>query len=322
MPKRSPAKEHRIIAVREDRCLDYTPQKVELPVKESTVIQIGKGEHKVDLQMATVGKIGLLRLGIQVEAVVVNVFNPNYISFSLPVSWTGDYFVNGEKVNKSSIYMSGEQDSFHVRSKTRDTIGVTIPRQVYIDTIATLRGICQEEISLTGRELYLGEQEGLEVRNRLGAIINEACQAGGQRSAREISEDVFGILTDAYLHAAPSTERCRSRVLQAERIVRLAEECFMAADNRSVSLADLCASAGVSKSNLYSAFNQICGLPPLAYFHKRRLMKARRRLIHGEYERGFIKQAALSTGFRELGRFSVEYRKLFGESPSVTLSRS
>jgi AraC-like DNA-binding protein len=32
-----------------------------------------------------------------------------------------------------------------------------------------------------------------------------------------------------------------------------------------------------------------------------------------------VKEAALDNGFWDLGRFSVEYRKLFGESPSVTL---
>ncbi len=33
-----------------------------------------------------------------------------------------------------------------------------------------------------------------------------------------------------------------------------------------------------------------------------------------------VKQIALTSGFWELGRFAVEYKRLFGESPSETLS--
>jgi AraC-like DNA-binding protein len=79
---------------------------------------------------------------------------------------------------------------------------------------------------------------------------------------------------------------------------------------------------GVSQSSLHLAFYSVCGEPPLAYFHKRRLMRARSALLNSAPERSAVKRAALDVGFTELGRFSVEYRRLFGESPSVTLNRS
>jgi AraC-like DNA-binding protein len=34
-----------------------------------------------------------------------------------------------------------------------------------------------------------------------------------------------------------------------------------------------------------------------------------------------VKRAAYDAGFTEMGRFSVEYRRFFGESPSDTLHR-
>lgn len=78
---------------------------------------------------------------------------------------------------------------------------------------------------------------------------------------------------------------------------------------------------GVSKSTLYRAFDIVCGVPPLTYFHNRRLTEARRALIRSPAYSGAIKSAALGVGLTELGRFSVQYRNLFGESPSATLSR-
>ena len=93
-----------------------------------------------------------------------------------------------------------------------------------------------------------------------------------------------------------------------QRIVRLAEEG--------------CTAAGVSKNTLYPAFHSVCGESPLAYFHKRQLTQVRSVLINSEPARGRVKRAALGVGFTELGRFAVEYRRLFGESPSATLNRS
>ena len=101
-----------------------------------------------------------------------------------------------------------------------------------------------------------------------------------------------------------------------------AEERFFASQGAAVSLADLCAATGVSQSTLYRAFDAVCGEPPLAYFHKRRLTVAGRVLVKSSARHGGVKRAAMAAGLTEFGRFSVEYRRLFGESPSATLNRT
>lgn len=322
MSKKSPGNENGIVAWREDGSPEYSPKKVNLPVEESSFVQLGRGRHSVDIQIATVGDIGLTRLGIGVEAIGINVLAPDYIAFVLPVTWSGDYLINGELANKTDIYMPGSLDSLHLKSKSRVTIGVTMPREPFVETIAALRGIDIEDLALNDFRLRLGDMAGARVRARLTAILNETCSEDVMLSQREIRHEVIALLADAYLHALPNSLSHAEHISYPERIVRLAEEGFMAADGKHVSLADLCAAAGVCKSTLYRTFHSVCGVPPLVYFKKRRLMKARSRLIHAEKERGRVKQAALSAGFTELGRFSLEYRKLFGEPPSATLSRS
>lgn len=311
-----------IISYQKDRCLNYTPQKTRLPVKESYYVQVGQGEHTVNTQMATVGDIGLLRLAIEVEAVGINVFQPDYVSFVLPISWSGDYFVNGERANRSSIYMPGDLDSIHQRSRSRDVYGLTLPKEPFIKTIAALQGVGVEDINLHDRELRLTENHGHQVRAQLISILNEACSENGNHSPDIISNEIFGLLTDAYTGALTETLPKTERVRDPNLIVRRAEERFMSAGREPVSLADLCAAAGVGKTALYQAFHQVCGLSPLAYFHKRRLMRAHFRLVNSANERGQVKRTALSSGFTEIGRFSVEYRQLFGESPSKTLGRN
>ena len=50
-----------------------------------------------------------------------------------------------------------------------------------------------------------------------------------------------------------------------------------------------------------------------------RLSEARRALLAADCKRITVTEIATEFGFLELGRFSVEYRKVFGESPSKTL---
>jgi AraC-like DNA-binding protein len=48
---------------------------------------------------------------------------------------------------------------------------------------------------------------------------------------------------------------------------------------------------------------------------------ARRALAVADARAKTVTEIANDYGFGELGRFAVEYRKLFGESPSMTLRR-
>jgi AraC-like DNA-binding protein len=50
-----------------------------------------------------------------------------------------------------------------------------------------------------------------------------------------------------------------------------------------------------------------------------RLSQARRALLSSDCNVVTVTEIATGFGFVELGRFSVEYRKMFGESPSDSL---
>ena len=88
-----------------------------------------------------------------------------------------------------------------------------------------------------------------------------------------------------------------------------------------VYLAELCAATGVPERTLRDIFQSILGVSPLRYLQLRRMRQVRHALQRSNKLEHSVKQVALSSGFWELGRFAVEYKRLFGESPSQTLGK-
>ena len=89
---------------------------------------------------------------------------------------------------------------------------------------------------------------------------------------------------------------------------------------KSISLADLCRAAAVPERALRQGFGELYGVSPMAYLRSVRMHAAREELRRTERERS-IAEVALGCGFTHLGRFSVDYRRSFGETPSQTRNR-
>jgi AraC-like DNA-binding protein len=86
-------------------------------------------------------------------------------------------------------------------------------------------------------------------------------------------------------------------------------------------LEDIEAAAGVSRFKLFEAFKKYFALSPMVYLKKYRLSAVRQDILeHGSARN--ISEIAMGWGFTHLGRFSAEYRKLFDETPSMTLQRN
>ncbi len=98
-----------------------------------------------------------------------------------------------------------------------------------------------------------------------------------------------------------------------------AEEYLTANLTAPVSQADLATAAGVSIRSLSRGFKKRHGLGPMQFLKVRRLDAAHRELLGADVNSTTVTEVASRYGFCHLGRFAVEYRQVFGESPSTTL---
>jgi transcriptional regulator GlxA family with amidase domain len=104
-------------------------------------------------------------------------------------------------------------------------------------------------------------------------------------------------------------------------IIARFEEFLEANLDRAIYLTEICAAIGVAERTLRAACEEHLGMGPIRFLALRRMHLVRRALLHAHPSEATVTRIATDQGFWELGRFSVAYRALFGESPSETLRR-
>jgi AraC-like DNA-binding protein len=97
------------------------------------------------------------------------------------------------------------------------------------------------------------------------------------------------------------------------------EEFLEANPDRPLYLAEICTAIGVAERTLRVACEEHLGMGPIRYLSSRRMHLVRRALLRADPSMDTVTRIATDHGFWELGRFSVTYRSLFGETPSQTL---
>jgi transcriptional regulator GlxA family with amidase domain len=140
--------------------------------------------------------------------------------------------------------------------------------------------------------------------------------------------EVARALEQAFLHAiiACMTDGEANQRYVGNRYHRMVlvrfEEMLAENANAPLHLAEICSAIGTPERTLRSVCQKHLGMSPIRYLWLRRMHLTHRALLKADAATTTVTSIATGQGFWELGKFSVAYHSLFGESPSVTLSRS
>ncbi|MFM9106278.1 MAG: AraC family transcriptional regulator N-terminal domain-containing protein [Chloroflexota bacterium] len=123
----------------------------------------------------------------------------------------------------------------------------------------------------------------------------------------------------SHLLAGEQGSRLRAMISPDSRAARIAAVLrFLQANfDRPLDVAALAGMAGMSGPAFHHAFSAETGLPPLQYLKRIRLHRARLLMLRERLEPG---AAARRVGYASGSRFSQEYRRLFGASPTRDVS--
>ncbi len=291
-----------------------------------THVQTGGGDTDGRFTYLAAPGLHLIRMVGAPPCIVTVEMDPDLILFSVPVSWQGRLTYDGERVTQTTFFRHSRNDAYFVRYHDRDVIAATLPRDEVIQGLAALRGTGPEDIEIGDGALELRETALNHLRLRLAWILNDAAlhrsRLSDAEAVRNITDTVKTLILDHVLRATPNQTPYYQTRCSPSLLVRRAEERFLEAESDRLSLADLCDATGVGATALTAAFHSVCGVTPMRYFKLRRLSQVRSSLLRSKATRAAVKRAAIDAGFMELGRFSVDYRELFGQTPSATLSRA
>jgi AraC-like DNA-binding protein len=138
--------------------------------------------------------------------------------------------------------------------------------------------------------------------------------------ARALEQELLLVMIRCLTEGEPSriTESGRRR----DRIIARFEEYLEMHPDQPLYLTEICAATGVSERTLRDVCEDHLGMGPIRFLALRRLHLVRRALQQASSVKTTVTQVATDHGFWELGRFSVAYRVLFGETPSETLRQT
>ena len=232
--------------------------------------------------------------------------------------------VNGTTVaaREALLIMGGVEFHCHCAGDVEWT-AVLLPPGLLADAAAIAPAGAFTRGGLT-RVTFQGDALGrlAEVLSTAGAFAAHAPNVRSDvASAQALGLSLQDLLLET-LTAGVATILPSRAARDAQRVVLRAEEFLATRIGQPLYTSELCKALGVSTRKLHNAFVATVGRSPHAHLKARRLMLARRALQRGAGDPAQVKVVAYGHGFWHLGRFAVDYRRMFGETPSQTLAAS
>ncbi len=296
-----------------------------LPVESSELVQLDKGR----LAFSSIDVRGtdsfIVRFRTQARSIFSVVPEHDWWGILIPLSWSGDYLLNGHEATPSTVFLLDGKYEYHVVAERRDAITVGIRRSVLEGVLANLSG--QEYCRLTHnhRRLEIPDSQIQQLTSILFKIIAVAapCRSRNDffRMPRILETDMISAIADWMIEkeVIKTQDLCDRR--SDLSVCREALRTIVHNQSVNVSMAELCQAAGVGKSRLHEAFINIHGVSPGHYIYRRRLTIAHNTLLDGDGSNSSVKNAAILCGFLDSGRFARAYSDMFGELPRETLAR-
>lgn len=153
--------------------------------------------------------------------------------------------------------------------------------------------------------------------------MGHALRSSGSGKAAEneicsiLESIIFDTVETAYHHSELNVNIVGSR----RHIAMIAREFIESRCLGAITMSDVHREVPASIRTIERAFLETFGMTVRDFIKICRLNAANKDLILSCSESTAVTEVAMHSGFMHLGRFSVEYKKLFGESPSESLRR-
>jgi AraC family ethanolamine operon transcriptional activator len=283
---------------------------------DTSAIQVEPGQlsirlHSIDLE-------GVIFSDIRVNRRVIDHSRIEDGWLSFVISLSPSIFC-GMEVGPGHLAVLGPGREYHsVLATAWHSVEIVIPSSVLAD----------EGLRLAPRLVSSPENAVIPLPVELAGIFARLAQAAFGRNGLRRVDNAW--LRSALLWALDRALRIGGRGPRAldrgrrvdgyelaRKLTRYAESRF----GQRVTVNEVAGELGVTPRALHYAVRSVFGISPLELILAFRLNQARNELWDARSSETSITAVALAQGFGHLGRFSQQYRALFGELPSQMLQR-
>ena len=246
---------------------------------------------------------------------------PDSIGFVIPLQMQREGMFNGDAWRVGTICLWNTNREFNAITPPADILCVMVNRGLLVEHIAQTEQIDLEAELLRASLVFRTREVPGLAAQRLGELVaagfgpdwDATTPAARQAIRQEVLETLAPIVVEQL--DGRHEHHCHFKHMT---IVRRAREVALAHPDTPLQVQDLCRELRLSRRSLQDSFRAVLGIGPLWYLRTLRLDGARRGLLTG----CSVQQVAETWGFWHWSRFSRDYRRLFGELPSVTLRRA
>jgi AraC-like DNA-binding protein len=301
----------------------YLCQSALQSVSQAELLPTARGSFEVELTQVAMSKLRMQRIQIglpQVSSVTVE-SDRKAVAFLLEPS-SPELRHSGIDVTQGDIFLY-EDDVAHVRSLPNSQIGtISLPA----DHFPT---VCE---AIIGRPLFEKPRHAAvrpnpallsrlrELHRMIGRIAHDTPEILELSEVRRAFEEKLGHTLVRCLADGTGVETTIGERRHSEIIARFRD--FLAANSDGpLHLTEICSALGVAERTLRASCEEHLGMGPIRFLTLRRMYLVHRELLKADPAKSTVTNIVTDQGFWELGRFSVAYRTLFGETPSTTLRR-
>lgn len=242
---------------------------------------------------------------------------------ALSIGWipehTGLFRCNGIDLDPRRAVLYGEGAEFDIACDAAELIGVAVAPAALaglMEATPRLVGKISSGVRLMPSAIAASLRDAVSRALAMaepGYDLNPRC-----REALRM-ELIRLVLAIADLPDVGCRKRCDDTYA---RVVASAKRVLNSQPPHSMGIPELCRRIGVSRRNLFYAFEAVLGTSPHQYVMTVRLDAVRRALKRQRADKRRIADLAWEAGFQNPSQFAADYKRRFGELPSETTLRS
>ena len=288
---------------------------------------IGSAPFKAEVNGVELPKVGITHLRFRDDCVAGPIAPLDFhtVQFSLSGSCTfdiGTQVVPGSK-NEGVMLSAGQQVKVH-HTNDNDILCIIVKDQDIRDAISSWVGHANFPALRFRPQFDPEKPRPTSLLSLLKTVVNELDRPGGILEAPTAIASIEHTLITSMLAGLEHNleEMLRQPVAMAgNNQIRLVEEYLEAHATQPIDMSTIAKQTGHSVSSIYSAFRRYRDYTPMEFLKRIRMQLVRQQLLQA-YPDSSVTSIALNCGFAHLGRFAVEYKRYFGESPSETIKRT